>query len=177
MIKSMLTQRLALQLTDQFEKAFKSLEQATSASSNGGVEITDYEMQQFLADMESAQAGAMKMGEEYKKLFAEMGLLDDTIGAESKGFQSMSQDTADELNGRFTALQISGANIDATLREQLQNNRVGLALVNTIQENVELIAQIASSQLQELRNIAMNTALLSDTNNMLKSIRDNTSRL
>lgn len=177
MIKSMLTQRLALQLTDQFEDAFKYLERATSTENGRDVTISDYEMSQFLEKMGTAKAGAMAIGEEYQKLFAELGLLDDTIDAESKGFQSMSQDTADELNGRFTALQISGANIDATLREQLQANKAGLALVNTIQENVELISQIASSQLQELKNIAMNTALLSDTNNMLKSIKEHTARL
>ena len=177
MIKSMLTQRLALQLTDQFESAFKNLEEATSSKSNGGVEITDYEMQQFLADMENAKAGALKIGEEYKKIFAEMGLLDDTINAESKGVQNITVDQADELTARATAMQISGANIDATLREQLQLNKEGLILVNTIQENVELMTQIATSQLQELRTISMNTALLSDTNNMLKSIKDNTARL
>lgn len=33
--------------------------------------------------------------------------------ASSKGFQAMSQDTGDELNGRFTALQISGDSIAA----------------------------------------------------------------
>ena len=177
MIKSMLTQRLALQLTDQFEDAFKYLERATSTENGRDVTISDYEMSQFLEKMGTAKAGAMAIGEEYQKLFAELGLLDDTIDAENKGFQSMSQDTADELNGRFTALQISGANIDATLREQLQANKAGLALVNTIQENVELMSQIASSQLQELKNIAMNTALLSDTNNMLKSIKEHTARL
>lgn len=35
--------------------------------------------------------------------------------ASAKGFQSMSQDTGDELNGRFTALQESGIRIEAVL--------------------------------------------------------------
>ena len=42
--------------------------------------------------------------------------------ASSKGFQSMSQDTGDELNGRFTALQIAGEEI----KNQMINAVVGL---------------------------------------------------
>jgi hypothetical protein len=189
LVRSMLEQRLALQLADQFKGAFDCLTKATTETrvdkalkelgfgSTNSVLIDDQEMATFIEMITNAKEGAISLSEEYQKLFAELGLLDDTIDAESKGFQSMSQDTADELNGRFTALQISGANIDATLREQLQTNKEGLSLVNTIQENVELMAQIATSQLQELRMISQNTALLNDTNNMLKSIKDNTSRL
>ncbi len=182
-IKSMLSQRLSLQLAEQFKGAFAYLEKATTAmpgvigSGSDNILIDDQEIATFIEMITNAKEGAIALSEEYKSLFAGLGLLDDTIDAESKGFQAMSQDTADELNGRFTALQISGANIDATLREQLQINKEGLLLANTIQENVELMAQIATSQLQELRMISQNTALLNDTNNMLKSIKDNTSRL
>ena len=35
--------------------------------------------------------------------------------ASKKGFASMSQDTGEELNGRFTALQIAGENISAQM--------------------------------------------------------------
>lgn len=42
--------------------------------------------------------------------------------ASSKGFQSMSQDTGEELNGRFTALQIAGEEI----KNQMINAVVGL---------------------------------------------------
>ena len=178
MIKSMLTQRMALQLTEQFEKAFKDLEKATSSMSTGGAEITDYEMEQFLANMDSARTGAMAIGEEYKKIFAEMGLLDDAdIEAESKGFQAMSQDTADELNGRFTALQITGANIEMQLGAQIELDKQALALSQALGENIELATQIASQQLQELRAINNNTAQLAETNIRLKNIQDNTSRL
>lgn len=189
LLKSMLEQRLALQLADQFKGAFDYLTTATTESKldkalkamglkgTDSVLIDDQEMTTFLEMINNAKEGALTLSEEYQKLFAEMGLLDDTIDAESKGVQNITVDQADELTARATALQISGANIDATLREQLQTNKEGLSLVNTIQENVELMVQIATSQLQELRMISQNTALLNDTNNMLKSIKDNTSRL
>ena len=176
LIKSMLTQRMALQLADQFKEAFSYLERATSTE-NGSATISDYEMSQFLAQMENAKAGAMAIGEGYQKLFAEMGLLDDEINAESKGFETMSQDTADELNGRFTALQISGANIEMQLGAQIELDKQALTLSQAIGESIELATQIATQQLQELRDISQNTALLAETNTRLKAIQDNTARL
>ncbi len=177
LIKSMLTKRLALQLTDQFKDAFAQLESATLEDTAGGAMITDSEMASFLANIDSAKTGAMAIGEEYQKLFAEMGLLDDEINAESKGFETMSQDTADELNGRFTALQISGANIEYKLGEQITIDKQALLLSQQIGENVELATQIAQNQLNELRQISKNTQLLEDTNRELKLIKEYTSRL
>lgn len=178
MIKSMLTQRLALQLTDQFEDAFSYLETATSTDNGRDVTISDFEMQTFLSKMNSAKEGAMAISEEYQKLFAEMGLLDDAdINAESKGFQTMSQDTADELNGRFTALQISGANIEMQLGTQIELDKQALNLSNVISENITLAVQIATQQLQELRAINDNTAQLAETNMRLKNIQEHTARL
>ena len=185
MIKSMLTQRMALQLTDQFEDAFSYLETATSTDHGRDATISDYEMQQFLAKMDSAKNGAMAIGEEYQKLFAEMGLLDDAdIEAESKGFQTMSQDTADELNGRFTALQIIGAGIQmsaqgiATSVEDIARINMGIqGGVTELANNSSVALQIAQNQLNELRIISENTAMLTETNSRLKQIQDNTARL
>ncbi len=184
MIKSMLQQRMALQLTDQFEEAFKILKHSTSADSFGGAMITDGEMSTFLDYIENAKSGAIAIGEEYQKLFAELGLLDDTIDAESKGFQSMSQDTADELNGRFTALQISGAGIQmsaqniATSVEDIARINMGIqGGVTELVDNSSVALQIAQNQLNELRIIADNTKMLEDTNKLLKEVKDNTARL
>ena len=182
LLKSMLEQRLALQLADQFKGAFDYLTTATTESKldkalkamglkgTDSVLIDDQEMTTFLEMINNAKEGALTLSEEYQKLFAELGLLDDTISAESKGFQAMSQDTADELNGRFTALQISGANIDTKLGQ-------ALLFSQDIANNIELATQIAQNQLNELRNIARNTALLQETNTRLKQIQDNTARL
>lgn len=62
--------------------------------------------------------------------------------ASSKGFQAMSQDTGEELNGRFTALQIAGENIAAN--------------VISIFAQMQLITQTQTSSntyLQEIRNM------------------------
>ena len=170
--KDMLTRQLALKLEDQFKNAFDDLSQYTADGS-----LSDEEMQKFYASMEQSSANAQAIAEQYRQMMAEMGLLDDQITAESKGFQTMDQDTAGELNGRFTALQISGANIDSKLGEQLQLDKEALTLSQSIRDNIELATQIASQQLQELRIISANTAMLEQTNRHLKSIQDHTARL
>lgn len=58
-----------------------------------------------------------------------------TEGASSGGFEAMSQDSADELNGRFAALQMSGETIG---QYSILNNE-GLTLLNAT------AAQIASA--------------------------------
>ena len=114
-----------------------------------------------------------------------MGLLDDAdIESESKGFQAMSQDTADELNGRFTALQIIGAGIQmsaqgmATRVEDIARINMGIqGGVTELANNSSVALQIAQNQLNELRIIADNTKMLEDTNKLLKEVKDNTARL
>lgn len=55
--------------------------------------------------------------DEKNKGFEELGIADisDTQKASQRAFGSMSEDTATELNGRFTALQISGENINQSM--------------------------------------------------------------
>lgn len=62
--------------------------------------------------------------------------------ASSKGFQAMGQDVGEELNGRFTALQIAGESIAAN--------------VISIFAQMQLITQTQTSSntyLQEIRNM------------------------
>lgn len=64
--------------------------------------------------------------------------------ASSKGFQAMSQDTGEELNGRFTALQISNEEIKNTMLSML-------AIANTISISVNNNSII----LAEIRNLVI----------------------
>lgn len=78
---------------------------------------------------------------------AERDLLAQTMGysgsdkykqeATSKGFQAMSQDTGDELNGRFTALQIAGETV-ATQAIQIYTQMVTMAAIQTSSNNALL---------------------------------------
>lgn len=55
-----------------------------------------------------------------------------TEGASSGGFEAMSQDSADELNGRFAALQMSGE----TISRYTILNYEGLSLINATAEQI-----------------------------------------
>jgi hypothetical protein len=62
--------------------------------------------------------------------------------ASSKGFQGMSQDVGQELNGRFTALQIAGENV-AAQAISIYSQMVAMSAVNTS----------SNTYLQEIRNM------------------------
>ena len=81
----------------------------------------------------------------------------------SGGFQAMSQDTGDELNGRFTAIQINSE----VIREQ------ALSMRQTLEET----RNIALQSMGYLEDIEMNTRELFDMNDKLDKIVKNTQNL
>lgn len=108
--------------------------------------------------------------------------------ATSKGFQTMSQDTGEELNGRFTALQIAGEEIknQNTIQSQSLNLLTARAdtilSVNTETRNIadETRTILANSYL-ELVQISENTgAIIKPIQQMQKDmaeVKKNTSKL
>lgn len=108
--------------------------------------------------------------------------------ASSKGFQSMSQDTGEELNGRFTALQIAGEEIKNQNIAQSQSLSILNTRINTISSTSSNIRDIASetrdiiaSSYLELVQISENTgAIVKPVQQMQKDIAEvkkNTSKL
>lgn len=96
----------------QLEKWYKTF----SDSMTDGT-LTDDELNALRSEYDSIVKDAL---EERKNLIEAIGLGSSSStdnNATSGGFQTMSQDSADELNGRFTALQMSGEEIKRTLAE------------------------------------------------------------
>ncbi len=96
----------------QLEKWYKTF----SNSMTDGT-LTDDELSALRSEYDSIVKDAL---EERKNLIEAIGLGSSSSSdnnATSGGFQTMSQDSADELNGRFTALQMSGEEIKRTLAE------------------------------------------------------------
>jgi hypothetical protein len=181
LIRDQMTKQLSLKLIDQLKPAFNKLENYTSDAY-----LNELEIESFISELEKAEEGAMIIGEQYKKVFQKLGLMDDitNIESESKGFETLSQDTADELNGRFTALQISGANIEAQQRvaeEQRfvlsQQNIELISHSKSIADQVTISTQIAQNQLNELREINAHTAIIRSLDDRLRNIESYTSKL
>lgn len=83
------------------------------------------------------------------------------------GFETMSQDTASELNGRFTALQQSGANLERLVEVLLQDNGANLECVTEIRDilyesngylgKIESYTRVLNSMKDSLDRIKANT--------------------
>ncbi len=98
--------------------------------------------------------------------------------ADKKGFAAMSQDTGEELNGRFTALQIAGENISAQMN-------VGIPILTAISGNtdamkdmVDGIGQLADDMLANIVECYTELNLIrTTTDEMLPIMKSNKAML
>lgn len=93
------------QLYDDWAKAMEE---------NDG-KLTDEQIESFNKRYDAIVEKGIKRRDETAKMTGYTGSSSSSQTATSGGWQSMGQDTADELNGRFTALQIAGENISANM--------------------------------------------------------------
>lgn len=177
-------------MMDNFEEMFRK------AALNFALSSVNQELQAFWEDWgERMKAGTeLTEGdiEEYKRRYQELvekGLAEreriaDITGydetnaakqeADKKGFATMSQDTGEELNGRFTALQIAGENISA------QMNAVAPIIVgignNTvdIKDMVDGIGRVADDMLTNIVECYTELNLIrTTTDEMLPIMKEN----
>ena len=177
LMRDMLTKQLSLDLQEKLKGVFDKINKSFGENDT---ELSRAEIEAIQAEYEAAKQSAEEKANAYKELYDSLGLGDESeedLEGSSGGFESMSQDTADELNGRFTAIQISTASIDTKMDTVIQGNGQLLSAAQQFCEGLSLIAGIADNQLTELRQINENTAVLSEMNVKLKRIEENTSRL
>ena len=94
--------------------------------------------------------------------------------ASSKGFQAMSQDTGEELNGRFTALQIAGEEIKNAMLNTLA---VAQAISSFAKDNNTMLTEIRNLMISSnghLESINKYTKLIYKFGNKLDEIAKNT---
>ena len=178
--RSMLTKQLAMAFEKQFQDVFDEIEKRANDSDS----FTQKDVEIVMGLMDKASEGAEKISEAYYKLFEESGLLEDADAEGSEGFGQMTQDQADTLTARFTAVQIEMANVSATTQAMAgvvslvgEDVKLGVAGIQSLLYNSNIALQMAQDQLDHLQVIADNTAMLTETNNRLKAIEQNTSKL
>ena len=179
LMRTMMQNQLALAIEDMFEPVFDKLNNATK---NG--DLVQSEIDEIMAEFDAKSEQAKYLAEQYYDLMNERGLLEDEDTQGSQGFGQMTQDQADTLTARFTALQMEGANVVAAaqamavaVQEIGADNKLQVASLQSLVLNSGLCMQIAQEQLDQMKIIADNTAMLSETNMRLKSIEQNTERL
>ena len=159
-------------MVNQFDALLEDLTNRIQASVADGT---------FEQSYEGFKAEAAAIGQQmndalsvYSGIFEGIG---DSQDASSSGFETMSQDTADELNGRFTALQIYGADI-VKLTGLMQLDILGIKQSSLLTaESVLEIRDISLTGLEHLAKIAKNTNELYLMNDRLDKIEINTRNL
>lgn len=94
-----------------------------------------------------------------------------------KGFAAMSQDTAEELNGRFTAIQIDTNDIKAFCDTISVNTQFIVNATTAMRQNTEEIKNLSLTALDHLETISRNTYELYEMNERLGKIEQNTRNL
>ena len=141
-------------------------------------------MDAIIAQFEAKTEEAKALANQYYNVMSESGLLQDEDTQASQGFGQMTQDQADTLTARFTALQIEGANV-VSATQQIVSDMAGITAnaadiaskASHISDMVDINYTILVEQLDQLNAIRENTALLSGMETRLQAIEQNTARL
>lgn len=155
--------------------------------SSDAMEKIRTKLHQFYADnvlTVAEQDTIIKMAEDLQReLDAQYGwaenLYRDTYSQEgsSRGFESMSQDTASELNGRFaTMVEMQAKQLNKSAEISIDTSAIRQTMQLTA-TNVEEIRNMSLLSIGHLERIAKNTNELYEINNRLAKIEEYTSRL
>ena len=153
-------------MSDTYSKRLKDWYRNFSSSMEDG-RLSDSEQQSLKKEWDSIVSDALA---ERDELLGALGIDGSSSGQQSasgKGFETMSQDSADELNGRFTAVYESNLRIETATQQQT------VAIT-------ELRGSISSltSQATNLYNIADETrTILANSYLELQQIRENTGEI
>lgn len=158
--------------------------------SSGKMEQIRQKLQEFYADNVLSgweQDYIYNMAEELQKeLDSQFGWADDLMSGSGesanqestkKGFEAMSQESADELNGRFTAVQMDTSAI-RQLMLQYSIEMTSLRLSATeIKTHLSEIKNLALTAIDHLETISQNTSQIYGTNERLDKIEKHLRKL
>lgn len=157
----------------KYKKQLEEWYTSFAAAMDSGDELTKLEQQALKDDYDRIVNAAI----------AERNNLRDMLGwetdptkqeADKKGFQAMSQDTGEELNGRFTALQIAGENISAQMNVAVPIlTGIGVSMSRTA-EMVDGIGRVADDMLTNIVECYTELNLIRvNTDDLVKIGKDN----
>lgn len=150
--------------------------------------LDDDELKNLRNDYENIVKDAMAERDDLANAIGYTSSDNEQQSASSKGFETMSQDTADELNGRFTALYESNLRIETSEQQQtvaiteLRGNISALTAqavgIYNIADETRTILANSYLELQEIReNTGYSAKYLKDIKADIAEVKRNTSRL
>lgn len=172
LVKDMIKNMIVEAMKSDISKPMEKLREMMNGFWSDGI-ITGSEQEQLENYVEN-----MFEEQEKKWGWADGYFKDSTSQGSSKGgFTAMSQDSADELNGRFTALQMAGEQIKATtadINEQLKGIAARSIQTASAVDEIRGLQLIAVDHLETIRK---HTANLAEMNERLGKIEKYTSRI
>ena len=161
-------------MTNKYDPMIKKLYEKWAKYMENDGQLDDDEIADLQKDKDAIYA-AMKTDREFLKSL-DTGESSQQ-GGTKQGFATASQDSIDELNGRFTAVQMDTSVIRETL-STIQANMGTLTLSATaIRQQTEEIRNISLLAIDHLENIAKNTHELYEMNERLGKIEKNTRKI
>lgn len=184
-MRAMLSEQVGALYQDKLKKWYEKFAKGMEDGS-----LTESERNALNAEYMGYIEEAMKLRDElaaatgYDKISQEST----SQSASSKGFQAMNQDTGEELNGRFTALQIAGEEIKNQSIIQSQSLNLltvkadALLSINTETRNIaddtrDLIAQSYLELVQISENTGNSAKYLKEIKADIAEVKRNTSKL
>lgn len=167
MLDAALKAQFSRKLQDMLSPVFDQMEKLASDGN-----LSDEELADIIAAFDSVFSSAEKMAEEVQSIRDKYGFGNyEDVNGSSGAFETMSQDTAEELNGRFTALQMSGAAI-AEIADSIRAEVVAMrGNSSAVSDNVSFILGIQQQQLEELERISTYTSNLVGMRQDLQQIK------
>lgn len=157
------------QLRGKAQEFYKKYTLLADSDNNGKLDLTAEEISDLRNDWNDIIRSAT---EEAKNIDAIVGGTSTSQESSKKGFATMSQDSADELNGRFTALQIAGEEIKNQNQLQTMSILELKAGMLTISANSSGIKDIASETRDLIRlSYEAITDIRDNTNVIVKPIQ------
>ena len=172
MRKAIFTQMFSKGYEDELRKWYDSF--SAAMGKEGG--ITSSDIKDLREGWDIIVNGALEDRKAWEQIVGGGGTFT-SQGSSKKGFATMSQDSADELNGRFTALQIAGEEIKNQMMAVVMgiNSLTSISSIgNEVLNNILTQHVITNSYLDDITKY---TKLLNDIKADISEVRVNTKGL
>ena len=184
MQRAILTTMVGNKYRDKLQAWYDSFAKANDDKAG----ITKEEMERSQAEWDAIVAEALAEREALKNVMGWTGSASQQQGATAGGFETMSQDTATELNGRFTALQIAGEEIKNQNEIQSQSLNlltmkadtllsIGSETRNIADDTRDIMARSYLELVQISENTGISAKYLKDIKTDIAEVKKNTSKL
>lgn len=173
MLRSVVKSQLRMKLEEVYKDAFDEMQKQFGDRA----EFSQNDLDAIKDRVNAANEQAKALADYYRQWWDALELNTGDLSASVGAIQGMTQDTAEELNGRFTALQMSGASIDLKMDSVVAGIHSIIGANSGMADSIALAVGIANDQLNVLEDIRNHTARLASMERSLNTITNQMSTL